>query len=327
MAIARPHPLLSPLRLRTRNHVVAFSVLSTLLALGAMFAVAEIAGLERVEHILVRPDLRWLAVGAGALVLVYAGYTVAYREIACAADGDRLSLRQAGALVSSGFGLFVPAGGFAVDVAALERMNVPRREARVRVLGLGALEYAVLAPAACIAAVALVVRGAPVDTGVTWPWMLAVPAGAAVAGWFFVRRARMRGRSAWRRALCAAMDALGVLTGLWHQRGRLLLAGAGMAAYWAGDMLLLWAALHVFLGRAPSLPALIVGYATGYALTRRTLPLAGAGVVDFCLPFALSWASIPLAAALVSVFAYRVFNLWLPLAPALVGWRHVVGDG
>ena len=91
-----------------------------------------------------------------------------------------------------------------------------------------------------------------------------------------------------------------------------------MALYWTGDILLLWATLHAFLGRAPSLPALILGYATAYVLTRRTLPLAGAGVVDFLLPLALSWVSIPLASALVAVFVYRLFNLWLPLAPAVL---------
>jgi uncharacterized membrane protein YbhN (UPF0104 family) len=63
-------------------------------------------------------------------------------------------------------------------------------------------------------------------------------------------------------------------------------------------------------------PAVVVGYATGYALTRRTLPLAGAGAVEALLPFALLWVGYPLAAAILAVFAYRVFNLWLPLGPA-----------
>jgi uncharacterized membrane protein YbhN (UPF0104 family) len=34
------------------------------------------------------------------------------------------------------------------------------------------------------------------------------------------------------------------------------------------------------------------------------------------LPFALMWTGIALPAAIVCVFVYRVFNLWLPLAPA-----------
>jgi uncharacterized membrane protein YbhN (UPF0104 family) len=54
-------------------------------------------------------------------------------------------------------------------------------------------------------------------------------------------------------------------------------------------------------------------------LTRRALPLGGAGVVEALLPFALGWLKIALAPALLAVFAYRVINLWLPLVPALVG--------
>ena len=61
---------------------------------------------------------------------------------------------------------------------------------------------------------------------------------------------------------------------------------------------------------------IILGYASGYALTRRSLPLAGAGAVETLLPFALTWMGIALPAAVVCVFAYRFFNLWLPLLPA-----------
>ena len=54
-------------------------------------------------------------------------------------------------------------------------------------------------------------------------------------------------------------------------------------------------------------------------MTRRTLPFGGAGAVEALLPFALSWTGISLAAAVLAVFAYRVFNLWLPLVPAALG--------
>jgi uncharacterized membrane protein YbhN (UPF0104 family) len=64
---------------------------------------------------------------------------------------------------------------------------------------------------------------------------------------------------------------------------------------------------------------LVVGYSTGYAVTRRALPLGGAGVVEALLPYALGWLAIALAPALLAVFAYRVINLWLPIIPALAG--------
>jgi hypothetical protein len=37
------------------------------------------------------------------------------------------------------------------------------------------------------------------------------------------------------------------------------------------------------------------------------------------LPFALTWVGYGLPAAVLAVFAYRVFNLWLPLGPAAAG--------
>src|SRR5439155_26399311 len=94
-------------------------------------------------------------------------------------------------------------------------------------------------------------------------------------------------------------------------------AFAGMALYWAGEVFVLWVCLAAFSGDTPSVAAVVVGYATGYALTRRTLPLAGAGAVEALLPFALVWVGYGLAPAVLAVFAYRVFNLWLPPGPAV----------
>jgi uncharacterized membrane protein YbhN (UPF0104 family) len=92
-----------------------------------------------------------------------------------------------------------------------------------------------------------------------------------------------------------------------------------MAVYWAGEVFVLWVCLAAFERHTPSVEAVVVGYATGYALTRRTLPLAGAGAVEALLPFALTWVGYGLPAAVLAVFAYRVFNLWLPLGPAAAG--------
>jgi uncharacterized membrane protein YbhN (UPF0104 family) len=93
--------------------------------------------------------------------------------------------------------------------------------------------------------------------------------------------------------------------------------------YWFGDIVALWACLQAFTHGTPNIEILLIGYATGYALTRRTLPFGGAGAVEALLPFALSWTGISLAAAVLAVFAYRVFNLWLPLIPAALGLRSL----
>src|SRR2546429_375013 len=91
----------------------------------------------------------------------------------------------------------------------------------------------------------------------------------------------------------------------------------GTALYWAGDIACLWGAL-AFFGNPPlSVPALIVGYSTGYVLTRRSLPAGGAGVVEIALTFALHWVGLPFGRALLGVVVYRLFNLWLPIVPAL----------
>jgi hypothetical protein len=92
----------------------------------------------------------------------------------------------------------------------------------------------------------------------------------------------------------------------------------------------LWVCLAVFTRHTPSVEAVVVGYATGYALTRRTLPLAGAGAVEALLPFALAWVGYGLPAAVLAVFTYRVFNLWLPLGPsaaALYALQRRVPEG
>ena len=41
------------------------------------------------------------------------------------------------------------------------------------------------------------------------------------------------------------------------------------------------------------------------------------------MPFALNWVGFPLAASILAVIAYRVFNLWLPIIPAVTSLRHL----
>jgi uncharacterized membrane protein YbhN (UPF0104 family) len=112
-----------------------------------------------------------------------------------------------------------------------------------------------------------------------------------------------------------------------------LAAPIGTAVYWFGDIVCLWACLQAFTHGTPDISIILIGYATGYALTRRTLPFGGAGAVELLLPLALSWTGISLAAAVLAVFTYRIFNFWLPLIPAALGLRSlkaadaVVNDG
>ena len=306
---------------RTSGEAALSVAATTAIALVALWAVASVAGLGRVAALLHAVHPGWFAVALLAEMLAYVGYVLGYREVACVEHGPGLSRGTAVAAVAAGFGPFVARGGFAVDLQAFRQTGISDREARVRVLGLGALEYALLAPATCIAAIALLATGVHTPSpGFTLPWAIAVPLGFGAALWAVGHRHRFDGKDGWREHLSEGLDSLHVLRCLFVRR-RHLAGPLGAAIYWLGDIACLWACLHAFSHGAPSVPLLLIGYATGYALTRRTLPFGGVGAVEVLLPFALSWMGMPLAAAVLGVFAYRCFNLWLPIVPAALGMR------
>jgi hypothetical protein len=307
---------------RTRAESLVFVVASTLIALGTLFAVTWVAGFDHVAARLRAVDPVWFATAFGAQVVAYLGYVLAYREVARVEEGCDIGTRDVVAAVTAGFGPFVARGGFAVDVHAFKQAGLSDQQVRVRVLGLGALEYALLAPAACIVAIQLLADGHSPSLGLTLPWAIAVPLGFVVALWAVEKREALRRHHGRRRHLADMLDSIHVLKCLFVQP-RHVLGPIGTALYWFGDIFCLWACLQAFTHGTPSIPLLLLGYATGYALTRRTLPLGGAGAVEALLPFALSWCGISLAAAVLAVFTYRVFNLWLPIVPAALGLRRL----
>jgi uncharacterized membrane protein YbhN (UPF0104 family) len=317
--LLRPLPHLDR---RPLQHLLLIGIGATL-AIGALTGVAWAAGFERVLDLGSHFEGMWLPIAFGFEVAAYAGYIIAYREIVRVEGGPAIGLARAGAIVAAGFGVFVIRGGFVVDRVALEQAGIEPRIARVRVLGLGALEYAVLAPAAAVAAMILVARGAThPGLGFTLPWVIAVPLGLAAAVLALAYRDRVQGRSGWRNMVCHGLDALHMLRRLAEQPSEHAGAFLGTALYWLGDIACLWACLRTFHD-TPDPAALVIGYATGYALTRRTLPLGGAGTVEALVSFALAWTGVPLANAVLAVCAYRFFNLWLPLLPAVLGLRHL----
>jgi uncharacterized membrane protein YbhN (UPF0104 family) len=258
-----------------------------------------------------------------AEAVAYLGYMLAYREVARVEGGPTLPPTKTAALVATGFGPFIARGGFAVDLHAFRQECVSDREARVRVLGLGALEYALLAPATCIVAIMLLVDNVQKPAlGVTMPWAIAVPVGGILALSALRLRERLRGRRGWRDHVAQWLDSIHVLRQLFVRLEHVV-GPLGSGIYWFGDIACLALCLRAYLGHFPSIAPLLVGYATGYALTRRSLPLGGAGAVEALLPFALSWSGIPLAAAVPAVLAYRIVNFWLPIVPAVFGLRSL----
>ena len=229
------------------------------------------------------------------------------------------------AVVSVGFGPLFSAnasGGFSVDYVTLRQAGMSPRRAFRRVLGLSALEYAVLAPAVAVCAVLLYLGiGGSAPASVTLPWLAVVP-GALAAAWLTSPERVKRfdaGKDAGRlrRGVAHTVASLAVLRALvvgWRHCGWAFLGGA---VYWTGDLLTFWAALHTF-GVQLSVVELVVAYGTGWALTRRSLPFGGPGIVEIMLAFVLTWFNVPFAPAAAAVVAYRLFNFWLALLPMAI---------
>lgn len=309
-----------------RAHPLATTLVAFALAAAAILAVAAAYGFHRFADIWAHVDLAWLALTAGATVLATLGYVVSYRALVAFDDGPRLPVPLVVRVIVLGFGPFVAAGGLVVDKRALHAVAGDEDAAKTTVLGLGALEWALLAPAACVSAVALLASGnrQPMPS-LLWPWALAVPIGFGLGLWLAAPRRVDRicaGQSAWRAAIGRALRGVALLPALARDVRRSWVAWTGMALYWSLDIAAFYGAVR-FAGLRLDLGETILAYATGYALTRRSLPLGGAGVTEVLMTFALHWVGVPVVAALVAVVAYRAFNFVLPVVPALVTRRRV----
>jgi uncharacterized membrane protein YbhN (UPF0104 family) len=282
------------------------------------------AGYSALGRVVGRLDPAWFAICFASQLLAYLGYVLAVRDIARVDNGPSLSFSLTTRTVVAGFGVYAAthaSGGFTVDYWALRRSGLAKDEAIARVLGLGALEYAVLAPAALVSAVVLLLGdgGDHVQDAMTLPWLLAIP-GFAAALWVSSPRRAQRFRDPGnggrlRTSVAHAVAGIVTLRSIATSPRRHGLGLIGVGLYWLGDIACLWAALQVF-HVALSIPALIVAYATGYLLTRRSLPIGGAGIVEVLMTFALVWVGLDLAPALLAVIVYRIFNFWLAIVPA-----------
>jgi uncharacterized membrane protein YbhN (UPF0104 family) len=153
-----------------------------------------------------------------------------------------------------------------------------------------------------------------------WPWILAVPIGFALglglATADRVKTLRRRGGGRLRRGLATAIEGVGILRNLMGALPGCEAAFSGMALYWVLDIASFYGALR-FVGLHVNLGEGLLAYATGYALTRRSMPLGGAGVTEVLMTFALHWVGQPVAPALAATVVYRVFNFVVPAAFAL----------
>jgi uncharacterized membrane protein YbhN (UPF0104 family) len=302
------------------------TIFAALLAAIAVILIAHVTGADAIGRAFEDVDPGWIALVALAELITYPAYIVAYRTVAVMHGHAPLSLPIISRIVVAGFGPFAIDGGFGVDKRMLQAIDEDERSARVRVMALGTFEWAILAPTACITAIVLLAERANIMPSLLWPWALAVPPSGVLAVWASNPR-----RSRWiAERVGSRLDLLvqmlegiyGVRCMLTEDPLRKLGAWLGIIVYWAADMAALWGALRTF-GIDLSVGKLIIAYSTGYAATRRSLPLGGAGATEALMTFALYWVREPLAPALAAVMLYRLFNFLLIAAPAVIAHRQL----
>jgi len=332
---------------RTALITVAVAIV---LGAGTIAIVGHVADWDRVAEAVQQADKAWLPLCLAGLLAAYAGYVMAYRDIARVEGGPRLPLPVVTRVVMIGGGATVvgaTAGGLAVDFWALHRAGEPGHAAARRVLAFNTLEWAVFALGASVAGIAALlglVGDVPTGMAVGWPVVTACCVVAAVWVSRGARGERLsspprerpplqrhpRTWAAWLGPLLRAglADAIGGL----RLMGRVIatphrhVAGlAGFPVYWGGNLLCLYAALRAF-GADPPVLALLIAYATAYVATALPLPAGGAGGIEASLAFSLTAIDVPLASAVLATLVFRFVTFWLPLplaAIALAGARRL----
>lgn len=321
-----------------RRKAILTAVLALLLAVLVVGVVGQVTSFRDMLQALRDANGWWFPVGLAGELAAYAGYIVAYRDIARADGGPRMSLWTVTRVVGVGFGAFVAGSSFGtlgVDYWALHRAGDPRHKAARRVLALNTLEWAVLAVAAALAGVLLLAGiDGEAPAAMELAWAIVVPACVAAALWVTspsrvnrftsLPRRDLRPRI-WRAVRVGLADSIGgvvlVRTILASPR-RYPFAVLGFPVYWAGDILTLYAAIRAFDARVGLFP-LVLAYTTAYVVTSLPLPAGGAGGVEAGLAFSLHAVGVALAPALLATLVYRFFTLWLPLGVAVLALTQV----
>lgn len=301
------------------------SMLATSIAALAVLLIARVTGADAVGRAFEHVVVPWVALVAVAELVTYPAYIVAYRSIARLEGHPRISLPVVARIVVAGFGPFALSGGFGVDKQALHALHEDEDSAHRRVVALGTIEWVILAPVGCIVSIILLARGAHILPSLLWPWALAVPAGLGAAFWVTAGHRLEWLSEVWGgrlRRIVRSLEGVAMMRVLIARAPRFPGAWLGIALYWIADILAFYGALRMF-GLDPGALRVVIAYGTGYAATRRSLPLGGAGVTEFLMTYALYWLRMPLAPALAAVLVYRLFNFLLIAAPAVIAHRQL----
>jgi uncharacterized membrane protein YbhN (UPF0104 family) len=301
------------------------------LAFGVFAALFAPAVIHKFGDALVRAihaDPRWVVAGVLFELLSFAGYIALFWHVA-GRTSERIGLREsyevslAGAAVTR----LLPtagAGGAALTFWSLRRAGQESGLAVRTFLTFLVLLYAVFLGAILVAGALLAAGTVPGDVPLQLSLVPAGGAGVAIglALVFSVRQHR-RAATAAGDELAGAAHALGGAVNearsLFRRPDARLL---GAPAWWAFDMLVLWATFNAF-GHPPAPAVLVLGYFLGQVAN--TIPLPGAasgGMVGAFLALGL-----PAEVVLPAVLAYRAIAIWTPVpagAAALAGLRATV---
>jgi len=138
-----------------RKWPIGTSAVATVIAAIAVLAIARATGADAIGRAFSNLEPQWIALIAVAELLTYPAYMIAYRSLAQVHGHAPLALPLVARVVVAGFGPFAVAGGFGIDKQVLHALHEDEHSARVRVIALGALEWAVLAPTTCVVAIVL----------------------------------------------------------------------------------------------------------------------------------------------------------------------------
>jgi uncharacterized membrane protein YbhN (UPF0104 family) len=298
------------------HSLVLLQMVASLLEVAACAGLAYVAGFAHVRSALAAFSWPWLLVPPAAWAISYLGYYFAYRGIFRVEAGPEMPRPILAAVALAGFGGFLAYGGGSLDGYALRTAGAEDSDAKVRVAGLAALEQgalAILGSGVSIAALLGHPPGVPVSASL--PWAIAPIPGFLIAfwlaDWYSVRFTDSKG---WRALVGTLLNSVLVIRELFAHPLRWGSAILGMGVFWAADAVAAWAGLATF-GFHMNAAALVIGFASGMLFTRRTGPLAGAGILALVLPLTISYCGAPFATAVVGVFVYRLASIWLP-APA-----------
>jgi uncharacterized protein (TIRG00374 family) len=298
------------------------------LVLVVVAVVALLPGLGELRTRLAHASAGWLLVGVGLKVLSGVGYVAVFRMVFCRRMSWRVSY-QVGMSELGANALFPTggAGGLALGAWALKRGGMRGDEIARRTVAFFLLT-SVPNVLGVIVLGLLLASGLVAGEGNLLLTALPAAIAAAAVGLALLagRIARRWGRSLERRGehalsrrrqlLMKALTALGegVQGAVALLREGNLVLIAGLIAYLAFDVMIVWATFHA-LGPTPPLAILWIAYLIGELGGLIPVP-GGIGGVDAGLVGTLALYNVSLASAAGAVLAYRAIALWVP---ALIG--------